>query len=54
MKSIIQTLSTVDDVKPLTDKVLSTIIPNQHIVYLEKTDSIEKLKMSLIEYLEKV
>jgi len=54
MESIIQTISTMDEVKPLTDEVLSTIIPNQNIVYLEKTDSIESLKNSLIEYFEKV
>jgi len=53
MRSIIQTLCVVNEIKPLSNEKIKTIVPNQDIVYLEKTDSIENLKNSLIEYLQK-
>jgi len=54
MKSIIQKISVINEKEPLTDEELATVIPDQKILYLEKTDSIENLKESLIKYLEKV
>ncbi|OUM66721.1 hypothetical protein PIROE2DRAFT_5928 [Piromyces sp. E2] len=48
MKSVIQNISVNSKVEPLPNEVLATVIPDQNIIYLEKTDSIENLKESLI------
>jgi len=54
MKSVIKTLSIISEVEPLSNEFLDKLIPDQNIIYLEKADSIQNLKDSLIQYLEKV
>jgi hypothetical protein len=53
MKSVIKTLSIISEVEPLSNEFLDKLIPDQNIIYLEKADSIQNLKDSLIQYLEK-